>query len=142
VFRLFRRERVTRQSQAIASLDDAAERFRQAAEKLTGADADLFWDMAEAVERLRRHIADNAEHLNPLRRLWVFFVPRAAEKALAWARLARRDPLSPPDRTALAFFRDFLQLLKEADQACRVRMYERLDTALQALEQQLEQVRM
>lgn len=141
MLRLFRRNSVSRQDQAIALLNEAAERFRQAAESVTGADACLFWDLAEAVERLCRHVTDTPDHLNPLRRLWVFFIPHSSEQALAWAEQARRDPLDAPDRTALQHFHGFLDLLNEAEQACRRRSYERLEVSVQALETQLQQVR-
>lgn len=141
MFRLFRRNSVSRQDQATMRLNESAERFRQAAECVSGADACLFWDLAEAVERLCRHVTDNPAHLNPLRRLWVYFIPRSSEQALAWAEQARRDPLDAPDRTALRHFRGFLNLLNEADHACRRRSYDRLEVSVQALEAQLQRVR-
>lgn len=142
MFRLFRRNSPSRQEQAIGSLDAAAEQFRQAAEQLSGADACLFWDLAAAVDRLRRHIAENPAHLNPLRRLWVFFIPHSAERAMAWAAMASRDPLAEPDRSALGYFAAFLALLAEADQACLRRSYDALEASAAALESQLQQVRL
>jgi hypothetical protein len=141
---LFRRNRATRQGQALATLDAAAERFRQAAERLTGARADLFWDLAEGVERLRGHIADSADHLNPLRRLWVFFVPHTAAMAVDWAA-AWADPKhgqdGPQDAAGLDHFRGFLAVLHDADLACRMRRYDRLEAATRALEAQLARTR-
>ena len=139
MFRLFRRQRVSRQDKAADGLNAAAERFRQAAESVSGADAGLFWDLAEAVDRLCRHVTENPAHLNPLRRLWVHFIPHSADRALAWAELARRDPLTPPDRTVLPYFQAFLDVLHEADEACRRRSFEGLETSVQALETQLQQ---
>lgn len=139
MLRLFRRNSPSRQDQAILALNESAERFRQAAERVSGTDAGLFWDLAEAVERLCRHVTDSPAHLNPLRRLWVYFIPRNAEQALAWAEQASRDPLEAPDRTALGPLQSFLDLLTEADQACRQRSYDRLRISVQVLEAQSQQ---
>ena len=136
MFRLFRRNRTSRQEQALAQLSASAERFRQAAERVSGAEANLFWDLAEAVERLSRHLQDNPAHLNPLRRLWVYLIPQHSGQALEWADQARRDHANGHDLAALLPFQGFLDLLAAADRACRERRYHALETTLQALETQ------
>lgn len=137
---IFRRKRKTRLETALEHVDGAAERFRLAAEMSVQPQARLFWDLAAASTDLRAQIASDPGCIGSLRRIIFFYLPTMSDLCHRWAQLSRTDPFRPPDETALADFRGYLELIRAAGAACRTRSYDDLHLTMEAFDEQLRRL--
>ncbi|MBK4216913.1 hypothetical protein JJJ17_13320 [Paracoccus caeni] len=131
---------MTRLDNALASIDGATEQFRLSAEMTVQPHARLFWDLAAAAFDLRAQVERNPGNITAMRRFLLFYLPTMAELCLRWARLSHADPLRPPDETAIADFRNWLDITRAAAEACRARSHDDLRLTMEALDDQLQRL--
>lgn len=137
---IFRRKRKTRLEAALEHMDGATERFRIAAEMSVQPHARLFWDLAAASVGLRAQVVSDPGCISSLRRIIFFYLPTMSDLCHRWARLSQADPLRPPDETAIADFRGYLELIQVASDACRMRHYDDLHLTMEAFDEQLQRL--
>lgn len=121
-------------------MDAAIEGFRQAAEMTARPHARLFWDLAAAGAALRAEVASDPVGAGEMRRFLFFYMPKMSEICFRWARIAGADPLTPPDETALADFRAYLDMIRAAKAACVSRRYDDLHLTMEAFDEQLRRL--